>query len=56
MASLFREHRVEPVLKAGEKADGGQRRLMAMINNAYIASVTLQMRDPEAVALKWRKV
>lgn len=53
MAILFQKHRVRPVLVAGETFENGRKRLMQMADNSALTAITLQMRDPKRVSLRW---
>ena len=55
LATLFCENRVEPVLATGERVEDGRKKLMAMVEDSGVNSITLQMRNPKTVALRWRK-
>ncbi|MCJ1246846.1 hypothetical protein MMC30_004055 [Trapelia coarctata] len=55
IATLFHRHTVEPNLINGESPDQGRKRLMQMIDDSAISAITLQMRKPRSVALKWQK-
>ena len=53
MTTLFRNHRVRPVLKKGETAEDGRKRLMQMADTSALTAITLQMRHPKSVNLRW---
>lgn len=53
MATLFRNHRVRPVLKEGETPEDGRKRLMRMAGDSALTAITLQMRNPQSVSLRW---
>lgn len=53
MATLFQNHRVRPVLREGESAAEGKRKLMQMADYSAITAITLQMQRPKSVSLHW---
>lgn len=55
IATLFRDWRVDPVLKDGETLKDAQRRVMDLIQNDTGAILLLQMLHPERVSLTWSK-
>lgn len=55
MATLFRNHRVSPVLLKGETAERSRGRLIDMVNDSAILSITLQMKHPKKVSLLWTR-
>lgn len=55
LATLFRGHRVRPVLEDGESGEDGRRKLLAMVNDSAISAITLQMQKPRSIALAWSK-
>jgi len=55
VATLFREHRVRPVLKDGRSGEDGRQKLLEMVNDSAISAITLQMQKPRSVALAWSK-
>jgi cytochrome P450 len=56
MVALFRKHRVQPLLKEGEKMDSGLHRLRGIVNDSGISAITVQMRRPRDAALTWTRV
>ena len=50
--TLFRTHRAEPVLEAGESMKAAQRRLVGLMDDS-ISKLTLQIKHPEKCKLKW---
>ena len=55
MATLFQEHRVRPARLAVESAKDAQRKVLAVVDDSAISTVTLQMQQPERVSLMWSK-
>lgn len=55
MATLFREHRVSPVLLEGESPEHARGRLVDMANDSAISAVTLQMQHPRNASLVWTR-
>ena len=55
MATLFRSHRVSPVLLKGETAERSRGRLIDMVNDSALLSITLQMKHPKKVSLLWTR-
>ena len=55
MATLFRRHRVRPKLSEGESIEGGQKRIMEMVERRDDMALTTQMAQPESVALIWEE-
>lgn len=53
MATLFHKHRVRPVLEAGEPFENGRKRLIQMADNSALTAITVQMRNPKSVSLRW---
>lgn len=53
MATLFRNHRVRPVLEPGETPEDGRKRLVQMAENSALMAITVQMRNPKSVSLEW---
>lgn len=53
MTSLFQKHRVQPVLEAGETLENGRKRLLQMADNSALMAITVQMRNPKSVSLRW---
>ena len=54
MVKLFGRHSVRPVKEEGESERDAEKRIRAVIEDATVA-VTLQMREPERIKLKWEK-
>lgn len=52
LATLLRDHRVKPVLRAGETTDQARRRMLAVIEDSEVL-VTPRIRRPEAAAVFW---
>lgn len=55
LASLFRQHRVRPVLKNGENEENGKRALVHMVDESAISAITLQMLEPRSRSLRWER-
>ncbi|KAL3473124.1 cytochrome P450 [Aspergillus californicus] len=55
MASLFREHRMRPVLLDGEDFERAQARLLKATQDSYQLLV-MQMRDPDSTRFYWQRV
>ncbi|KAL8831430.1 MAG: hypothetical protein Q9191_000874 [Dirinaria sp. TL-2023a] len=53
MATFFAKHRVTPVLREGQSLEDAQRMLIGMVEGSNISYITLQMRQPRKVALRW---
>ncbi|KAL8751098.1 MAG: hypothetical protein Q9184_006181 [Pyrenodesmia sp. 2 TL-2023] len=53
MATLLGGYRVKPVLGAGQTEEEGRKALMEMVDDSAITAITLQMREPRKVALRW---
>lgn len=53
IASLFSKAKVRPVLKNKDTREDGDRALMKMVDESAIFAITLQMKNPKAVALMW---
>ena len=56
MASLFGRHRVEPITSSGQGEEEGRKACLKMVNDSAITAITLQMRKPGSVALRWEKI
>ena len=54
IASLLGRYRVKPAVPLREEEEG-RRQCLAMVNDSAITAITLQMRKPGSVALKWEK-
>jgi cytochrome P450 len=54
MASLFRAHRVQPVLRAGESMKQASKRIMDVIDDRGM-KLLMQMLHPENAVLEWQK-
>lgn len=54
MAALFRDHYAEPVPRPTEDLSEAQARVLSVVKDSS-AELLLQMRNPESVAVKWRK-
>ena len=52
MMTLFRRHKLEPVCEGGETLDMARERLLGLTENS-ISKLTLQIKNPEAVKLRW---
>ena len=52
IAQLFRDHRVEPVLKAGEQMGHARRRIYDAVWDSTTV-LALRMKHPENVAIRW---
>ncbi|KAE8383847.1 cytochrome P450 [Aspergillus bertholletiae] len=55
IASLFREHRMRPVLKDGEDFEKAQARILKSTTDSYQLLV-MQMRDPDSTQFVWERV
>ncbi|KAL8949084.1 MAG: hypothetical protein Q9222_004774 [Ikaeria aurantiellina] len=53
MATLLGRCRVKPKLTNHQSEEEGRRTLMEMVDDSAITAITLQMRQPEKVALCW---
>lgn len=54
MATLFREHRVQPVLQPGELMDQSLKRIMKVVEDKGMV-LLMQMLHPQKAVLEWRK-
>lgn len=54
MAALFRDHCAEPVPCPTEDMLAAQERVLKVVKDSSV-ELLLQMRNPESVAVKWRK-
>lgn len=54
MATLFREHRVRPVLQAGESMEQALKRIMNVVEDKGMV-LLMQMLHPENAVLEWQK-
>lgn len=54
MATLFRNHGVQPVLRAGESMEQALRRIMDVVEDKGVV-LLMQMLHPEKAVLEWRK-
>ncbi|KIY02714.1 uncharacterized protein Z520_01179 [Fonsecaea multimorphosa CBS 102226] len=52
LASLFRSHRVEPVLEAGEDMWDARRRIERVVQDSHV-DLTVTIRHPERIKLRW---
>ena len=52
MATLFRDHRVRPVVVPGDSLDQARRRINEVVEDSTLG-LLLQMRDPSRVAVAW---
>lgn len=52
MATLFRNYRVQPVVKPGETLDQSRKRVLEVVKDSSV-QLLLQMRDPGSVAVTW---
>lgn len=55
MVSLFKEHRVN-VVPEREETDKEARARVLDVTKDFVNVLLLQMRHPEKVGLKWRKI
>ncbi|RDW72334.1 uncharacterized protein DSM5745_07506 [Aspergillus mulundensis] len=55
LAVLFRSVRCDPVPLGGEDLDAARRRLRGLMRDP-VAQVSLQIRDPNAVVLRWSEI
>ena len=53
LATVFQNHRVRPVGRDGGVGEDPQAKALAMVRDSAVTSITLQMRNPEAVPLAW---
>ncbi|KAL8662846.1 MAG: hypothetical protein Q9202_004360 [Teloschistes flavicans] len=54
MFTLLAEHRVVPVPRAdGQDEEGAREEVREMVDDSGIQAITLQMREPERVRLRW---
>ncbi|KAL8917237.1 MAG: hypothetical protein Q9208_008076 [Pyrenodesmia sp. 3 TL-2023] len=56
LATLLGGYRVMPVLREGQGEEEGRKALMGMVDDSAITAITLQMREPRKVALRWEGV
>ena len=54
MATLFSSHRVDPVPVKGETLDQARHRVLDVVKDTRM-QLLLQMRDPDSVAVTWRR-
>ena len=54
MATLFRNHRVQPVPRKGETLDQARERVSDVVKDTRM-QLLLQMRDPNSVAVTWSR-
>lgn len=54
MWNVFLEYRVDPALRDGESLEDARKRLQDMINDSQ-PLLTLRIRNPKSVVLKWTK-
>lgn len=54
MATLFREHRVQPVLQPGEYMEQALKRIMKVVDDNGMV-LLMQMLHPQNAVLEWRK-
>ena len=55
LATVFRHHKVRPVLKTGESEAVGLKRLERVINDSAVRGVSLKMLHAEDVHFIWEK-
>lgn len=53
MTTLFRKHRVRPVLRQGESTEDARKTLIQMAEDSALTTITVQMRHPKRVGLRW---
>ena len=53
--TLFQKHGVMPVPKKERPLEEAQKEVVDMIDDSGITAITVQMRNPEAVAMAWNK-
>ena len=56
MATLLGNYQVKPVLSQGQTSEDGKRALQEMVDDSAISAITLQMQQPEKVALQWERL
>ena len=54
MATLFRDYRVQPVVRQGETLEGARKRVLGVVQDSSV-QLLLQMRDPGGVAVRWSR-
>lgn len=54
MATLFREHRVQPVREPGEPMEQSLKRIMKVVGDKGMV-LLMQMLHPQNAVLEWRK-
>lgn len=54
LASLFRAHRVHPLLQAGEDAESGRKRALGVCEDSEHV-LLLRMRDGDSIRLVWEQ-
>lgn len=55
LATLFRDHRVEPVLQVGETPEASRERVLHLIETHSAPVLLLQMLHPERAPLNWSR-
>lgn len=53
IATLFQHHKVKAATLEEESSEAARSRIVRMINDSMVQGITLQMKDPQAVALVW---
>ena len=56
MASLFGRYRVKPVVCSGQNEEEARKACLKMVDDSAISAITLQMRNPRNVALRWERI
>lgn len=54
ISSLFKNHRVRPVLMTGESEKDGSERLMKVIKDSHY-EIAIKMAHPEKLQVRWEK-
>ena len=54
LAALLRDHVAEPVPRLGESLEQARERVMRVIQDSNV-ELLLQMREPEAAVVRWRR-
>lgn len=54
MATLFRNHRVQPIARPGETQGQARRRVLGVVKDSNV-ELLLQMRDPDSVTVAWSR-
>ena len=55
IATLFQHHNVRAATLDGENSEATKSRIVRTINDSKLQGITIQMRDPKAVALVWTR-